>query len=106
MPQSVIDCVNILGEGQPSGISFHDRFGREIGDSDPNLELSSSNDNNLSITGVYNIDDDITEVKEPNPIESASDETEVAASNFEPDFESDEEIAIFYDEQSVEWNHH
>ena len=108
MPQSVIDCVNIIGEGQPSGISFHDRFGRDVGDSDPDLELSSSNYNNLSITGVYNVDDNVTEVKEagvvetPNPIESVSDKSEVAASDFEPDFESDEEIAILDDEQSEE----
>ena len=65
MTQSVIDRVNILGEAQPSGISFHDCFGRYIGDSDPDLEISSSSDNNLSITGVYNVDDDIAEVKNP-----------------------------------------
>ena len=40
-------------------------------------------------------------VETPNPIESISDKTEVSASNFEPDFESYEEISILDDEQSV-----
>ena len=38
MPQSVIDRVHVLGEGHPSGISFHDRLGRDISDSDDHFE--------------------------------------------------------------------
>ena len=54
MPQSVIDRVHVLGEGQPSGISFHDRLGRNIGDSDDNFE---SVDDQNNITGVYDAPD-------------------------------------------------
>ena len=54
MPQSVIDRVHVLGEGQPSGISFHDRLGRKISDSDDNFE--SDNDQN-NIIGVHDSPD-------------------------------------------------
>ena len=45
MPQLVIDRVNVLGEGHPSGISFHDRLGQEVGDSDDNFESSDAQNN-------------------------------------------------------------
>ena len=44
----------MLGEGHPSGISFHDRLERNIGDSDDNFE--SVDDQNI-ITGVYDAPD-------------------------------------------------
>ena len=54
MPQSVIDRVNVLGEEQTSGISFHDRLVQEVGDSDDNFESSDDQNN---ITGVYDAPD-------------------------------------------------
>ena len=87
----------------------------EIGDSDPNPKLSSSNDNELSScndnclgkTGLYDVDY-ITGVHEngvvetPDPIESVRDNSEVPSNcvEFEPTFDNPAVIAMLDTEQS------
>ena len=110
MPQSVIDRVNVSGEGQPSGISFHDCLGQEVGDSDDNFESSDDQNN---ITGVYDAPDqendgltcEFDNASDSNVIESEVEvqthANSVEVKQFDPSFEHDQEIVVSYAEELV-----
>ena len=99
MPQLVIDRVNVLWLDQPSGISFHDRFGKDIGDFDANFESSGDE---TDITGVY---EDVNTPQNQTDSNEFVDDSNVPADDvevhnnaesvkFEPSFDNNQEIAL------------
>ena len=109
MPQSVIDRINVLGADQPTGISFHDRFGRDIGDVDANFNSSGDE---TDITGVY---EDVDTPQNETASNDFVDDSNVPADDvrvhnnaesveFEPSFDNNQEIAMPDTEESIAVN--
>ena len=100
----------MLGEGQPVGISFHDRLGQEFGDSDDNFESSDDQNN---ITGVYDAPDQETDglTREfdhasnsnviENEVEGQTHADSVEVEKFDPTFENNQETVVPYVEELV-----
>ena len=59
MPKAVIDRVNQIGENKPSILTFTNRHGKEIGDTNQDFDLEKDDDEPLTdeTTGVEQTDE-------------------------------------------------